>query len=414
MSSSGVEQSTQDRPHTAKEPIEPARVDRVILLLAWGGFLSMAFQRVCDAMLPQLSATFQVTSGQAAYSIAGFAIAYGAMQLVFGPLGDRFGKLHVIAWATISTTFTSIGTALVDSFALLIVLRVLTGVTVAGIVPLAMAWIGDTVSYEHRQATLARFLTGTTLGMVGGQVIGGAFADTIGWQWAFVALAALSALVGVRLLHWARRFERHTHADSSVPLSARASIERYLSVARLPWARVVLVVAAVEGLILFGGWAFVPTYLHDRFGLSLTAAGAVASVFGLGGLAYTLVARRLVMALQERGLVAAGGALLCVAFTMITFGPTWLWTVPASFIAGLGLYMMHATLQTHATQMAPQMRGTAVSLFSFSILAGQSIGVAGASSLIDHVGAFWLFAAAAIALPLLGWWFARALRKRSD
>lgn len=384
----------------------------MILLLAWGGFLSMAFQRVCDAMLPQLSATFQVSSGQAAYSIAGFAIAYGAMQLVFGPLGDRFGKLHVIAWATVSTTFASIGTALVDSFALLITLRVLTGVTVAGIVPLAMAWIGDTVSYEQRQATLARFLTGTTLGMVGGQVIGGAFADTIGWQWAFVVLAVLSAIVGTLLLRWARRLERHSHKSAAVPLGLRGSIERYVEVVRLPWARVVLVVAAIEGLILFGGWAFVPTYLHDRFGLSLTAAGAVASVFGLGGLAYTLVARRLVMALRERGLVATGGALLCVAFAMITFGPSWVWTIPASFVAGLGLYMMHATLQTHATQMAPHMRGTAVSLFSFSILAGQSIGVAGASALIDNVGAFWLFASAAVAMPLLGAWFARALRRR--
>ena len=59
----------------------------------------------------------------------------------------------------------------------------LSGAAGAGIVPLSMAWIGDTVPYERRQATLARFLTGTILGMSAGQLAGGLFADTVGWRW---------------------------------------------------------------------------------------------------------------------------------------------------------------------------------------------------------------------------------------
>ena len=49
----------------------------------------------------------------------------------------------------------------------------LSGATAAGIVPLSMAWIGDNIPYERRQATLARYLTGTILGMGAGQLIGG-------------------------------------------------------------------------------------------------------------------------------------------------------------------------------------------------------------------------------------------------
>ena len=80
---------------------------------------------------------------------------------------------------------------------------------------------------------------------------------------------------------------------------------------------------------------------------------------------------------------------------------------------GLGFYMLHNTLQTNATQMSPQARGTAVALFSSVLYVGQSLGVAGGSLLIDRTGAPAIFVIAALLLPLLGFWFAARLRRRS-
>ena len=54
--------------------------------------------------------------------------------------------------------------AVASSLALLAFARFLTGVTSSAIIPLAIAWLGDNVPYDKRQATLARFLTGQTLG----------------------------------------------------------------------------------------------------------------------------------------------------------------------------------------------------------------------------------------------------------
>ena len=50
-----------------------------------------------DPLLPSLASDFGVTVAGAAPVLAGFSIAYGAGQLVIGPLGDRYGKLRV-AW----------------------------------------------------------------------------------------------------------------------------------------------------------------------------------------------------------------------------------------------------------------------------------------------------------------------------
>ena len=72
---------------------------RSIWLLSLATFSSMAAQRVCDAMLPELSRVFAVSLGQAAQVVSVFAIVYGVLQLFYGPLGDRLGKFRVIAFA---------------------------------------------------------------------------------------------------------------------------------------------------------------------------------------------------------------------------------------------------------------------------------------------------------------------------
>ena len=386
---------------------------RAITLLACAAFASMASQRVCDPLLPQFAETFGTSNGQAAQTITAFAVAYGVLQLVYGPLGDRYGKYRVVAGATLACTLGSVGAAVAGSLGWLVFCRVLGGATAAAIIPLSMAWIGDTVPYERRQATLARFLTGTTLGLVSGQLIGGIFADTLGWRWAFGLLAGIYAVVGV-LLNLELRRLRALRSQSN-PAAAQiktSSLAQLVTVMRVPWAKVIIVTVFLENMMMLGPLAFVPSYLHTRFELPLTVAGAILAMYGLGGLVYTFIAKRLLAALGERGLARGGGLIVGVAFAALSLGPSWFWAPPASFLAGLGFYMLHNTLQTNATQMAPKSRGTAVSLFAIANFLGQSAGVAAAAVVVDMGSASLLFVLAAIALPLIGFGFARALRSR--
>ena len=75
-------------------------------------FTSMASMRICDAMLPAMALEFGTTSGQAARTISAFALAYGLLQLFFGPLGDRYGKVRVIGFATVACTAGSVAAVL--------------------------------------------------------------------------------------------------------------------------------------------------------------------------------------------------------------------------------------------------------------------------------------------------------------
>ena len=389
------------------------RADASGRLLAAAAFFSGAALRICDSLLPRLGRDFGITPGAAGQVIIGFAIAYGLMQLVFGPLADRYGKARLICAALFGSSVGALACALAPGFGTLVVLRVGWGMAAAGIIPLAMAWIGDAVPYEQRHATLARFLTGTLSGMMAGQLAGGLFADSAaGWRGAFLTLALGYAVVAVLLL---ARIRSATAPALAAPGTDRTGFVRQLrSVLQIRWVRVVLAAAGAEGVFLLGPMSYLPAYLHQRFQLSLTAASALIACYALGGLLYAVSARPIVRRFGERRMVLAGGVLMGAGYLAWLLSPLWQLAGPIALLVGFGTYLFHNTLQTHATQMAPALRGTAVALFAFCLFVGQGLGVTVAGFAYDHLGATPLLLVPALALPLVGWAFASALKRRRD
>jgi predicted MFS family arabinose efflux permease len=382
------------------------------MLLALAAFASAVALRLCDPMLPALARSFDTTTAHAAMVVTATSVAYGICQLLFGPLGDRYGKFRVIAWACTASTAGAIACAASPSLETLSLARALTGATTAALIPLSMAWIGDVVAFEHRQHTLARFMSGQIVGLVSGQAVGGLFADTLGWRWAFVFLAVIYGVVGLLLLRALRRMHRQEGSQAPAAEAATAGA-RIALVLRSDRARTIFAIVSIEAMALFGVMAFIPTYLHERFGISLFHAGSVVAVFGIGGLAYTSAARRWVRALGEARLAMLGGTLMGAAFLLLVLAPTWAWGVVACLLSGLGFYQMHNTLQTQATQMAPTARGTAVSLFASCFFLAQAVGVSIGAVVVAHYGAPWLFAGSALILPLLGGYFGHRLRRQA-
>ncbi|ODV44399.1 hypothetical protein AWV79_08405 [Cupriavidus sp. UYMMa02A] len=267
---------------------------------------------------------------------------------------------------------------------------------------MSMAMIGDTVPVEDRQQTLANFLLATIGGLIGGQWISGLIADFVHWRVVFGVLAIGSGLAALLV-----------HAQASVrtvPVIERCKHRaRFRTVLEVPQARLVLAVTAIEGLFTLTGFAFVPAYLHNRFGLSLATAGAVMAMYGVGGLAYVALSRVLIRRLVPGVLSSLGGTLLGFAFAIVAIGPRWEWSAIGCFLGGFGFYTLHNTLQTRATEMSPQARGTAVGLFAASLFLGQAVGMSVAAGVIGAFGERTLFYAAAVVLPMLGMAFGRKL-----
>ena len=388
----------------------PSRT-RAIVLLAVAGFASQSMVRSADSLLPQIATDLAVTIGAASIVVSVYSLMHGSMQLVIGPIGDRFGKYATITVMCMLSAVTVAACGLANSLTTLTLARVAAGATASWIIPLGMAFIGDVVPYEQRQQVLGRYLSGQITGQLFGQAAGGIIGDWLGWRAAFFIHAAIFALAALALLRELKT--NPTTRSGPQHAKTRSFAADYRIVLANPFARFVAVVAFIEFGLMFGAFAFVGADLHLRFGLSFTLVGLMVCFFGLGGLIYAATVKQLVRMLGQPWLAAIGGVVLGLAYLLLAVAPVWWFAPIAVTLIGLGFYMLHNTLQTNATQMSPEARGTAVGLFSAALYLGQTAGVAGFATVVDRAGAPTVFLAVAILLPALGLWFAGRLRGRA-
>ena len=387
------------------EPIAVPVSKRMVYLLAVASFASTSAIRVLDPAIPALSTEFGISTGQAADVMTAFSLTYGLMLFFYGPVGDRWGKYRTLNIAMFACAMSNVLIAWSDTFAALVVGRMLAAVTGAAIVPLSMAWIGDHVPYEDRQATLATFTIGSILGITTGQFLGGVFTDTVGWRGVFYFLAGMYLLVGGVL--WS---QRHFAAEApGQDIRVSRIFSPVVTVFRNPWARLVLLTVALEGAVVFGVLSYVPAFLQDKHGMTAAMAGTITSLFAVGAFVYVFRARWLVARFGETGMVRAGGFILLACYLMYLLTDSAVGAVVAAVATGFGYYLVHAVLQTNATQMTPALRGTAVSLSSSCLLLGQALGVWLGGLVADRWGLSAVLLCALFCVPAFTTWFAMRL-----
>ena len=357
-----------------------------LLILGAAAFMVASDARVIDPLLNTIAAEYKVPGfpaplAKAALAVSAYAFPYGLCQLAYGPLGDRIGKVRVMAVAFSMFTLGTAACAFVPGDAmglnLLIGLRFITGVFAAAIIPLSIAYIGDKFPPEKRQATLGQFMSALMLGTVFSGPIGGVFGDYIGWRKIFLLFGGISAVVVAFLVN-AARTEKRPAKDPTKP--ATPVIQGYKSVLANPNALVVYPAIFFEGLFLFGGYVYISSSLQNTFGMKILQAGILISFYGIGGLIYSFTAKKILKQLKQWQMALAGGVLLMLGFALAAMLPkleAWWPMIPAALLIGFGFNSLHSTLQTKATELSPKARGTAVSLFAFFFFLGQALGVQG-------------------------------------
>lgn len=365
--------------------------------------------RVIDAMLQVVAADFGTIPVRAAIVVSAFALPYGLFQLFYGPIGDRVGKIRVMVACLACFSLATFACGFAPSLRVFALLRFFTGVFAAAIIPMSLGYIGDTFPFETRQIALGRFMSAVMMGQILGAVIGGVFAQYLGWRNVFVVLGVGRVVVAAVLAREARLIVERTKPGplpamtmAAVPVGGSVLFAGMLGLAspslnaafltvgvalllyalaaqyghllRRPAAPAILGGVFFEGLFVFGGLAYLASSLTNRFGITVSTAGLLLAGFGAGGLVYSASVKRLLARLGDLGILALGGTLLGVAFVAIGVIPNWQMFVPLVVVLGMGYYTMHGTLQTRATEMAPEARGAAISLFAFAFFMGQSAG----------------------------------------
>jgi len=382
--------------------------------------------RVIDPLLKTVAADFDVPLNKAALAVSAYALPYGLCQLIYGPLGDRLGKIRVMATAFLLFTLGTAACALVPAggagLQLLVALRLITGIFAAAIIPLSIAYIGDKVAPEKRQATLGQFMSALMMGTVFSGPMGGIFGDYLGWRNIFLLLGGIAAFVMIAFIR-AALSERPPAKDPATPPTP--VLKGYGMVFSNPNALVVYPAIFLEGLFLFGGFVYVSSALQDNFGMKILQAGILISFYGIGGLIYSFTAKKILKQFKQWQMALMGGTLLMVGFALAAALPSlqmWWPIIPGALLLGFGFNSIHSTLQTKATELAVKARGTAVSLFAFFFFLGQSLGVQGGGMLglafgnteanAKTIPGYWIvFLCSGVGLFLMSLWVASRLPK---
>ncbi|MDQ2102555.1 MFS transporter [Azospirillum isscasi] len=379
---------------------------RLILMLGLAGFASAFSLRTTDPMLTVIASDLGIGVAEAALLSSAYTLPYAAMQLVLGPVGDAIGKTRLVRLSLVILTIGVALSAVAPGYTGVLAARMLAGAFAGGIIPAAMALIGDRVVYTERQFAISRFLLAVILGQMSGSAVAGALSEVAGWRTVFALAALVTGLIALTaaLLLKGEREERH-------PLSLADARRRYTSVLANPVSVWVFATVAAEGLLIFGVFPFVAPMLSRHGAEGAFEAGVTLAAFAVGGVVYSVVVRRLLGTLGQWGMMGAGGLLAGGAYMAMLAPVPWPVVAALFLVAGFGFYMLHNTMQTQATELSATARGSALALFASSFFLGQGLGPVVYGAVADQVGLPALFLFGGVLTALLGVGAVRLIRR---
>jgi MFS family permease len=242
-----------------------------VLALLWiAFFLNQADRQVFNVVLPLVKADLQLTDVQVGTIATIFNLVYALLVPVAGYIGDLYSRkwvitLSILFWSA-ATMFTGMGTGLLS----LIILRsVATGGGEAFFGPANYTLLA---SYHKNTRSLAMSLHQTSyyIGIVLSGLVAGYIGEHWGWRNAFYVFGAVGIIHGIVLIYRLKDKEETIEKKQYTRVKFLEALNVLL---KTPSA--IILTIAFSGLIfvLVGYLTWTPTYLYEKFNMSITQAG---------------------------------------------------------------------------------------------------------------------------------------------
>jgi len=383
--------------------------DRLFLLVLGGSaFASAVAARATDPMVNAIAADFATPVATVALLASAYTLPYGLCQPVLGPLGDSLGKAAVLKVCTIVFALALAACVIAPDFGTLTAARVVAGIAAGGVIPLALAMIGDRFPMEQRQIAIGRFLTAALVGQFVGVTTAGALSDWIGWRGGLASTALAAAAAAVGIIVW---LKPGAESPPRGRFSVSGAVATFALVLRNPRAAICYGSVFLESIAIYGVLPFVPELLAQRGGGTATQAGLAIAGLGIGGLMFSLFVAQFLRVFSPFGLMVGGGLIGGAGLAGLAFSGTWPFKMLCFTVIGLGFFMLHNSLQNRATELAPHARGSAVSLHAFFFFLGQALAPALFGIGLHSIGATPMLLGSAALLVAVGAGAALLLRR---
>jgi YNFM family putative membrane transporter len=341
---------------------------KLALALLIAGFATFSLLYSVQSLLPVFARSFNVSAGEASLVVS---LATGAMALtllVASVISDRVGRRQMMTASLFAGSLLTLSSAVLPGWHTLLVTRFLTGIALAGIPAVAMAYVAEEVSGSSIGTAMGLYIAGSGLGGMAGRLTASVITDLAGWRVALVAVGGSSligALVFWRIAPPSRAFVSRRHDWASFSASMRI----LRSDAALPWLY-------SEGFLLMGSFVTVYNYvsfhlLSAPYSLSQSAVGAIFLFYIVGSFSSTWfghlagrLGRRRVFWMPVLALL--GGVALTAATPLICI-------ILGIGVVTVGYFGAHSVASSWVSRRGGAARAQAAAFYLFFLYVGSSV-----------------------------------------
>ena len=361
----------------------------VITLVLLAG-LSALTMNIFLPSLPGMAKWFEVPYALMQLSVALYLALSAALQIVIGPISDRYGRRKVVLGSLVLFLLATVGTLLAPNAETFLFFRMAQAVIAAGMV-LSRAIVRDMVPDAEAASMIGYVTMGMSLVPMIGPAIGGYLDAAFGWQANFALLLLVG--LGVTALVWADLGETATLKDTSFG----AQVRQYpgLLASRRFWGY--CMAAAFSSGCFFAYLGGAPYVGTEVFALSSQEIGLLFALTAIGYLIGNFLAGRYSVRLGLNRMILLGTLTTTAGLTVLTLltlaglsGPIVFFalTVPMGIGNGLALPNANAGILS----VRPELAGTASGL-------GGAIMIGGGAGLAALAG--WLLGPGSSEMPLI-------------
>jgi predicted MFS family arabinose efflux permease len=314
--------------------------DRILKPLAAAVFLIFFSGYMVAPLIPALATEFGVSIQQMGWVIPAYMLTYGCSTLIYGPLSDRLGRGPVLLTLLFLFAVATAGMPFVRSFPALISMRVVAGLCAGGILPIALALIGDLYPYKELGRPMGWMFGAVAGGTSFGSTFGAWLNPTLGWRREFMVLAAANLAVMFVVIPQRKWLAKGGGARRTL----RQIAEGYLGILQVPRALGTYTLIFCNAVFHSGTFSWLGYYLLRRYGLDDAGIGKALLGYGLPGMFLGPVIGRL--------------AVPVLAITALS----------------VGFDMSHPLMAGVVTTLDPPRRGQAMGLNAFAVFVGFGTG----------------------------------------
>lgn len=383
--------------------LQATRREYLLRLLSAATFIIFFQLYMVAPLIPRLSTYFNVTEQAIGLIVPAFLIPYGIATLFYGLLADKAGtNLIILVSFFLFALFTAF-TAFSQSVSQLIFWRSLTGIGASGVIPISLAWIGQTYSYEER---------GRPLGFVFGAVAGGgAFGAStgvflesfIGWKMLFLGVGTVALFVWVILYLTYKRMPTVQLVKQGLTLTK--VFNGYKQLLTSIRGKSAYSFVLLNGIFHAGVYTWLGLYFERNFSLNGWQIGLALLGYGIPGFLFGPFIGRLADKFGRSKLLPLGLVVSGLSACMLIFNIPLTVARISVITLSLGFDLTQPLLAGIISQVGKERSGQAMSVMAFMLFVGFGLGsyLFGFALQLGFTNALLIFSTFQIMLSLIAW-----------